>query len=1005
MADNCSLFLSYDLPFRSIEDISRDIEHGNVDEKYEALKEVVLMHMNGQPQMQLLIHIIKFLAPNPSKKLKKLLCYYWEVIPKRDEDGKLREEIMLICERLRKDLLHSNEYVRGSTLRVLSKIMEVDIIEYLVTTIIETLQDRFAYVRKNAIFTVYAIMKNEQLKHLIPDGTDLIFEVLKKEQDVSTKRNAFLMLQDCAPSKASIFLKGIIDEVSTSGQGFQLEILRLMKDLAKTNPREKPKYLRIISNLISSKSNAVIYQCANTLVDLSNSPAAIRRAAECYTKLLLTETDNNIRIIAFERIVFLKDKYPKYLKEVVSDLLRILKTVDFDIKMKILSSLVELVTPSNIIEVTSTLKSELMKSIKQKVELEKGKEYRTSILKVLGAIVHSCFELDGEKNVIRIHEGHHDVYFEVMKNVFVVLDFLGDSCGLEAMDITKEIIHHVPELRTSILDKLYSNLCDIRVENVYREAIWTLSEYSETKEEVLACFDSIYSEIAPILYTEEEEKMMEQSEGEETEGEKEDDSISINSSISSTTGGGSVYSTHRSSASKVPRVNADGTYVTQTAEGIKDEERFLKATDSSSEDEGKTSLVRLIRSKKKHFYLYIILSMALTKMVLRLEKLGDGEEIIRKKSAEVLLIICALVRVGGKDEIDPDTMEKLHICVNLLMNRAKFTGVRKSIEEGGRVSYGSMLIEEKRSELAVGAEKVQNIQRSNQPDSMISISQLLSKNFDAFAAEDDYAELNKITDLDNIFVVQKTKLGNVVQLTGCGDPVYAEATITSNEFDIILDILIVNQMKGMLKDISIELSTKGDLEICEQPSSYNLEGGEKKNIRVNVKVTSTETGSIFGNILYTPADGTKKRNYIVLSEIPVDIMDYILPAECTETEFREMWKEFEWENKIVAKFLGTDMSVLDFLNELKKITKMKVLTPESYLRGDIGFLSANLYSKSMFGEDALINLSIEKSVDRKLEGIIRIRSKTQGIAKSLGKQIKNFQNNFEAKKKKEEQKQ
>ena len=27
-------------------------------------------------------------------------------------------------------------------------------------------------------------------------------------------------------------------------------------------------------------------------------------------------------------------------------------------------------------------------------------------------------------------------------------------------------------------------------------------------------------------------------------------------------------------------------------------------------------------------------------------------------------------------------------------------------------------------------------------------------------------------------------------------------------------------------------------------------------------------------------------------------MDYIQPATCTDSEFRKMWMEFEWENKV-----------------------------------------------------------------------------------------------------------
>ena len=30
-------------------------------------------------------------------------------------------------------------------------------------------------------------------------------------------------------------------------------------------------------------------------------------------------------------------------------------------------------------------------------------------------------------------------------------------------------------------------------------------------------------------------------------------------------------------------------------------------------------------------------------------------------------------------------------------------------------------------------------------------------------------------------------------------------------------------------------------------------------------------------------------------------MDYIRPAECSSEDFRSMWAEFEWENKVTAK--------------------------------------------------------------------------------------------------------
>ena len=54
---------------------------------------------------------------------------------------------------------------------------------------------------------------------------------------------------------------------------------------------------------------------------------------------------------------------------------------------------------------------------------------------------------------------------------------------------------------------------------------------------------------------------------------------------------------------------------------------------------------------------------------------------------------------------------------------------------------------------------------------------------------------------------------------------------------------------------------------------------------------------IFGNIVY---EGTSvlDRNVVVLNDIHIDIMDYISPADCADVAFRNMWAEFEWENKV-----------------------------------------------------------------------------------------------------------
>lgn len=133
-----------------------------------------------------------------------------------------------------------------------------------------------------------------------------------------------------------------------------------------------------------------------------------------------------------------------------------------------------------------------------------------------------------------------------------------------------------------------------------------------------------------------------------------------------------------------------------------------------------------------------------------------------------------------------------------------------------------------------------------------------------------------------------SKLGNVnkldrlIQLTGFSDPVYAEAYVTVHQFDIILDILLVNQTSEILQNLTIEFSTLGDLKLTERPSTTTMAPKSFHSIRASVKVNSTETGVIFGNVVYDVKDNLEQ--CVVLNDIHIDIMEYIKPAVCTETK-------------------------------------------------------------------------------------------------------------------------
>lgn len=127
---------------------------------------------------------------------------------------------------------------------------------------------------------------------------------------------------------------------------------------------------------------------------------------------------------------------------------------------------------------------------------------------------------------------------------------------------------------------------------------------------------------------------------------------------------------------------------------------------------------------------------------------------------------------------------------------------------------------------------------------------------------------------------------------------YAEAYVNVHQFDILLEVLIVNQTSETLQNLSIEFATLGDLKLVERPATHTLGPHAFHSIKATIKVSSTETGVIFGNIVYDGQGVSEVSSTVVLNDIHIDIMDYIKPAYCNEAQFRSMWTEFEWENKV-----------------------------------------------------------------------------------------------------------
>lgn len=786
--------------------------------------------------------------------------------------------------------------------------------------------------------SVYKLPQGEQLLDSAPE---IVEKFLSTEQDPSSKRNAFLMLFSCAQDRAINYLLSNIERITDWGEQLQMVVLELIRKVCRNNKGEKGKYIKIIISLLNAPSAAVIYECASTLVSLSSAPTAIKAAASTYCQLLLSQSDNNVKLIVLDRLNELKSSNREIMVEMVMDVLRALSTPNPDIRRKTIDIALELITPRNIDEVVMMLKKEVVKT--QSGEHEKNGEYRQMLVQA----IHTC--------AIKFPEVASTV-------VHLLMDFLGDSNVASAMDVVvfvREIIETNPKLRVSIITRLLDTFYQIRAARVCSCALWIIGEYCLSLSEVESGIATIKQCLGDLpFYT-----LTEDGEGQDT------------SKATQQVNSGTV-------SSRRPAILADGTYATQSA-------ALETAMSPPTLVQGSLSSIGNLRSLilSGDFFLGAVIACTLTKLVLRLEEVQTSKVEVNKATSQALLIMVSMLQLGQSSvlphPIDSDSHDRIVLCIRLLCN----TGdeIRKIWLQSCRESFVKMLADKQRRETEEIKAKAQI--SNAQPDDLIDFYHLKSrKGMSQLELEDEVQDdLKRATGEFTKDSDDANKLNRILQLTGFSDPVYAEAYVTVHHYDIVLEVTVINRTKETLQNLCLELATMGDLKLVERPQNYTLAPESSKQIKANIKVSSTETGVIFGNIVYETSSNVLERTVIVLNDIHIDIMDYISPASCADVAFRTMWAEFEWENKVAVNTVLQDER--DFLSHIIKSTNMKCLTPPSALEGDCGFLAANLYAKSVFGEDALVNVSIEKQADGKLSGYIRIRSKTQGIALSLGDKI------------------
>jgi len=346
------------------------------------------------------------------------------------------------------------------------------------------------------------------------------------------------------------------------------------------------------------------------------------------------------------------------------------------------------------------------------------------------------------------------------------------------------------------------------------------------------------------------------------------------------------------------------------------------------------------------------------------------------------------------------------MCLKILTNPKllkSVNGVLKILADQGRRIYQKSL--EGNSRLhKEPADKDEEKLIITQPDETIIFRQLKGR-----AAITDFDITEEIADAlggdthgyeEFLGEIKKDIDSKVYQLTGFSDPVYAEAFVEVHHYDILLKIVLMNRTNKTLPNISFEFLTQGNLKVVEKPIPITLRAESSAAIKASLKVSSTDNGVIYGYITYDSSSGNQP-NILNINEIQIDFINDLMQAECSDYEFKKKWAEYEWENKVQVNTTMTDLR--QYVDHFAKSLNVSLMTKldDHDKQAANNFLVANLYTKSKFEEDCLLNMSIEKvnytplrdgqqtaKQEVKITGLIRLRAKTEGMALCVGEKCK-----------------
>lgn len=213
-----------------------------------------------------------------------------------------------------------------------------------------------------------------------------------------------------------------------------------------------------------------------------------------------------------------------------------------------------------------------------------------------------------------------------------------------------------------------------------------------------------------------------------------------------------------------------------------------------------------------------------------------------------------------------------------------------------------------------------------------------------------------------------------VQLSGLGDPLYIEANVVYSKYEMVLDVLVINQTSSYFQDICLDFSFSKNLLMVSKTDPFSLQPNSASTIKAQFSILESLTSFVTATASFRYP---RKEDYgggpfvQNLDEIRMEVSEFL---EKGSVDFQEHWKNLEWENIYSVTVRRSCDDVLD-----RMVRKLNGKLCDRLACH--GFVLANIACYTIQKTLVLVNACIGSSENSLIE--IRVRSKDEEIVKSI----------------------